>query len=134
MCIRDRFSNALIAMGVKKGEPVSSLLVNSPQAVIAQLGCWKVGAVYAPLNPLYTERELEELLNTSGARVMLVLTPFYARVKAIQSKTKLEYVIPTRIREYLPFVLRPVSYTHLRAHETVLDLVCRLLLDIKNPN
>ena len=24
-----------------------------------------------------------------------------------------------------------VSYTHLRAHETVLDLVCRLLLDTK---
>ena len=28
--------------------------------------------------------------------------------------------------------LVPVSYTHLRAHETVLDLVCRLLLDKKN--
>ena len=27
---------------------------------------------------------------------------------------------------------RPVSYTHLRAHETVLDLVCRLLLEKKN--
>ena len=26
---------------------------------------------------------------------------------------------------------RPVSYTHLRAHETVLDLVCRLLLEKK---
>ena len=26
----------------------------------------------------------------------------------------------------------PVSYTHLRAHETVLDLVCRLLLENKN--
>ena len=25
----------------------------------------------------------------------------------------------------------PVSYTHLRAHETVLDTVCRLLLDKK---
>mgnify|MGYP003377353396 CR=1 FL=1 len=25
----------------------------------------------------------------------------------------------------------PVSYTHLRAHETVLDLVCRLLLEKK---
>ena len=25
----------------------------------------------------------------------------------------------------------PVSYTHLRAHETVLDLVCRLLLEHK---
>src|SRR5664280_2805616 len=35
----------------------------------------------------------------------------------------------------LPSALRdagargPVSYTHLRAHETVLDLVCRLLLE-----
>ena len=28
----------------------------------------------------------------------------------------------------------PVSYTHLRAHETVLDLVCRLLLEKKQPN
>ena len=26
---------------------------------------------------------------------------------------------------------QPVSYTHLRAHETVLDLVCRLLLENK---
>ena len=30
-----------------------------------------------------------------------------------------------------PF-LKAVSYTHLRAHETVLDLVCRLLLETKN--
>ena len=25
--------------------------------------------------------------------------------------------------------MEPVSYTHLRAHETVLDIVCRLLLE-----
>ena len=30
--------------------------------------------------------------------------------------------------------LGPVSYTHLRAHETVLDLVCRLLLEKKKHN
>ena len=28
-------------------------------------------------------------------------------------------------------VKNPVSYTHLRAHETVLDIVCRLLLEKK---
>ena len=28
--------------------------------------------------------------------------------------------------------MKAVSYTHLRAHETVLDLVCRLLLEKKN--
>ena len=31
----------------------------------------------------------------------------------------------------LPDAAEPVSYTHLRAHETVLDLVCRLLLEQK---
>ena len=30
-----------------------------------------------------------------------------------------------------PIVLAAVSYTHLRAHETVLDLECRLLLEKK---
>ena len=29
-------------------------------------------------------------------------------------------------------LLGAVSYTHLRAHETVLDIVCRLLLEKKN--
>ena len=31
-----------------------------------------------------------------------------------------------------PVGVEAVSYTHLRAHETVLDLVCRLLLENKN--
>src|SRR5665648_1217840 len=31
------------------------------------------------------------------------------------------------------FFLEPVSYTHLRAHETRHDLVCRLLLEKKKP-
>ena len=31
----------------------------------------------------------------------------------------------------LSIYYNPVSYTHLRAHETVLDLVCRLLLEKK---
>ena len=34
----------------------------------------------------------------------------------------------------VPHDLAAVSYTHLRAHETVLDLVCRLLLEKKKKN
>ena len=36
-----------------------------------------------------------------------------------------------RMLEYQVSGLPAVSYTHLRAHETVLDLVCRLLLEKK---
>ena len=35
-------------------------------------------------------------------------------------------------REDVAIGVESVSYTHLRAHETVLDLVCRLLLENKN--
>ena len=37
-------------------------------------------------------------------------------------------------REEVLGTTKPVSYTHLRAHETVLDLVCRLLLEKKKKN
>ena len=40
----------------------------------------------------------------------------------------------TRGRVALADAVDAVSYTHLRAHETVLDLVCRLLLEKKNNN
>ena len=40
-----------------------------------------------------------------------------------------EVLVLIRERTHFP---RAVSYTHLRAHETVLDLVCRLLLEKKN--
>ena len=40
----------------------------------------------------------------------------------------IQYLVLTNNPMYTP---RAVSYTHLRAHETVLDLVCRLLLEKK---
>ena len=38
---------------------------------------------------------------------------------------------PADAPETVANFIKPVSYTHLRAHETVLDLVCRLLLEKK---
>eukprot|EP00657_Telonema_sp_P-1_P005863 TRINITY_DN23640_c0_g1_i1.p1 TRINITY_DN23640_c0_g1~~TRINITY_DN23640_c0_g1_i1.p1 ORF type:complete len:120 (-),score=38.54 TRINITY_DN23640_c0_g1_i1:10-369(-) len=39
--------------------------------------------------------------------------------------------LPRRALPASSNAVNPVSYTHLRAHETVLDLVCRLLLEKK---
>ena len=40
-------------------------------------------------------------------------------------------IAPAAAPDYDFHSITPVSYTHLRAHETVLDLVCRLLLEKK---
>ena len=39
-----------------------------------------------------------------------------------------------KLRDVTYYDMWAVSYTHLRAHETVLDLVCRLLLEKKTIN
>ena len=39
--------------------------------------------------------------------------------------------LPDGALQLVEEAVEPVSYTHLRAHETVLDLVCRLLLEKK---
>ena len=46
---------------------------------------------------------------------------------------EIQNYLPNSFIFYLPKDIA-VSYTHLRAHETVLDLVCRLLLEKKKYN
>jgi long-chain acyl-CoA synthetase len=41
----DRFATALDALGIKKGDVVALLLLNSPEFIIAFYGCLKVGAI-----------------------------------------------------------------------------------------
>jgi long-chain acyl-CoA synthetase len=97
----DALARALLARGVAPGDRTALLMPNSPQAVIAQFGAWKAGAIVAPINPLYTEFELERALNECGADSIVVLTPFYRKVKRVQPSTALRTIIATNIKEHL---------------------------------
>lgn len=104
--LSDQFANALVAMGIKKGERVALVMPNIPQFVVAEFGAWKAGAVAACINPLYTEYEMEHALNECGAETVVVMTLFYDKVKHVQSKTKVKRVIATSVKEHLPFIMR----------------------------
>jgi long-chain acyl-CoA synthetase len=100
------FASALAGLGVKRDDRVALLLPNTPQMVIGLVGTWKVGGIVAPLNPLYTEHELIHALSICGADTVVVLTPFYNKIKEIQRSTHVRNVIATSIKEYLPPALR----------------------------
>jgi long-chain acyl-CoA synthetase len=104
--LSDAFAVALAGLGVKKGDRVALLLPNSPQFIIAELGAWKAGATVFPLNPIYTESELEGPLNNCAPETIVTLTLFYNRVKSIQPNTKLKRVIASNIKDFLPPILR----------------------------
>ncbi len=104
--LSNALAGALVALGVQKGDRVALILPNCPQWVIGQLAAWKAGAVVVPISFLLAEPEMRHTLIDCEARVALVLTPFYAKVKAAQPGTPLRHVIATNIKEYLPTHLR----------------------------
>ena len=102
----DAFSAALASLGIRPGDRVAVVLPNCPQFLIAQFGIWKAGGIVVPLNPIYSDRELEMALASTGAVLAITLTPFYQRIKSIQARTRVRGVIAASIKEYLPPVLR----------------------------
>jgi len=104
--LSDACAAAFAALGVARGDRVGLLLPNCPQFVVAQFGAWKLGAIVAPLNPIYTEHELEGPLRDSGVETVVTLTRFYGRIKNIQRRTPVRRVIATNIKEFFPPALR----------------------------
>src|SRR5690349_14728659 len=109
----DACAAAFAALGVKRGDRVALLLPNCPQFFVAEFGAWKLGAIVTPLNPTYTEHELEGPLTECGIETIVTLSRFYRRVKSVQKRTPLRRVISTSIKEYFPLVLK-VLFTLLR--------------------
>lgn len=96
----------LASLGVRRGDRVALLLPNCPQFIVAQLAAWRLGAVVAPLNPIYTESELATPLAEVGAEVIVTLSRYYERVKRVQPRTAVRRVVATNIKEHFPLPLR----------------------------
>ena len=67
----NQYANALLSLGVQKGDRVAVLSPNSDRFLLALYGAFKVGAIVSPFNPRSTARELAYLLEDSGASVLL---------------------------------------------------------------
>jgi long-chain acyl-CoA synthetase len=111
--LSDKFAAGLLQLGVRRGDRVGICLPNCPQFVIAEFGAWKIGAIASPFNPTYSEREMEDALNATGAETLVVLNRSYALLKSIQPRTSVKWIVATNIKEYLPFKLR-LGYTLLK--------------------
>jgi long-chain acyl-CoA synthetase len=109
----DRFAAGLIGAGVNQGDRIAIALPNCPQFMIAEIGIWKCGAIACPINPTYSDRELEHAFTATGARMAVVLNRFYDRFKAVQPRTSVEKIIATGIKDFLPLKTR-VAYTFLK--------------------
>jgi len=87
----NRVANALIAIGISKGDRVAILLPNIPEFAIIYFGIVKAGAIGVPLDIRYKISELASILNDCQPKVLVaesstleLLAPALRRFKFIE--------------------------------------------------
>ncbi|MDH5695270.1 MAG: AMP-binding protein [Dehalococcoidia bacterium] len=90
----NKVANALMSMGVRKGDRVAMLLPNSPGFVTTYFGVVKVGGVAVPLDTKYKLDELTSLYGDSQPKVLVTESPFLEPLVPVLARFKsIEQVI-----------------------------------------
>jgi long-chain acyl-CoA synthetase len=90
----NKVANALVGMGVGKGDRVAMLLSNSPEFVTTYFGVVKIGGIAALLDPKYKLTELASLYGDSQPKVLVTESPFLEPLIPVLAKFKsIEQVI-----------------------------------------
>lgn len=79
----NRFANLLLTRGVKKGDKVAILLMNSLEWLPIYFGALKTGALAVPLNYRYAADEIKYCLELADADVLVFGPEFTGRVEEI---------------------------------------------------
>ena len=107
--LTDRFAAALADLGVGKGDRVAVHLPNCPQFAIAYFGLLKAGAVFVPLSPHLSERELAFQLDDAGVETFIGLDIISRKPLRVMSETPVKRVILTSLSDCYPRVTAPVK-------------------------
>ena len=90
----NRLSNALAALGVKRGDRVALILPQRPELAIAYMAIFQMGAIALPLSHLFGPDALEYRMEFAGASVVFVEPTTIANLWATKSKlSQLRHVI-----------------------------------------
>jgi long-chain acyl-CoA synthetase len=89
----NKFSFVLDNIGVKKGDRVALIMVNSPTYVIAFFAVIKLGAIVANISVGVQGEELTRCLNNSGAKVAVTLDLFAQNLYKVVKNTEVKTII-----------------------------------------
>ncbi len=82
----NRLANALIGLGVKKGDRVALLHVNCNQCVEAYFAVAKIGGIYVPLNFRAKANELTYMINTAEVLTLFVGQRYLELIDSIRGQ------------------------------------------------
>ena len=90
----NQLAQALLKLGVKKGDVVSTFLYNTSEFALTLFASAKIGAIFNPINYRLTANELHYILNNAESKVLV----FEDAVRDVVTKTK---NLGTTVEHYL---------------------------------
>ncbi len=78
------FANALLDLGIRKGQTVCLFMTNRTEYVVSWFAITRIGAVASPMNPSFKEREVAYQLSNSEAVAIVLQHQLLPLVQAVR--------------------------------------------------
>jgi len=82
----NRFANALLALGIEKGDRLGVFMPMSPECVIATLSISKIGAIFTPIFSGYAAAAIADRLTDCQAKLLITADGFLRRGNLVPMK------------------------------------------------
>ncbi|MGC8984019.1 MAG: long-chain-fatty-acid--CoA ligase [Thermosulfidibacteraceae bacterium] len=92
-------------LNIKPQDRVALLLPNCPLYPISYFAILRINGIVVQLNPLYSEYELEKLIEDSGSRVIITLDVLTHKLGRAVEAGLVDVMIVANMRDFLPFPL-----------------------------
>lgn len=122
----NKVARSLKAIGIEKGDRVTILMPNTPEATCMFYAINEVGAVANMVHPLSSETEIKDFLLQSHSKAVLCIDLAYSRVERIIKETEVEHLVVVSATRSMDFLVRFLYWVtkgrknHVRQNQTVM--------------
>lgn len=102
----EEISGAYYALGVRKGDIVTIVMPNTPEAVISIYALNRIGAVANILHPLSAQEEIKNHINRVESKVLLCVDICNEKIANIIDGTALQKVIVASAGDSMPVIMK----------------------------
>jgi len=95
-----RLANALVRLGIGKGDRIGLALPNCPQYIIAYYAILSTGAIVVNMNPLYTHDELKFMLENTGSKLLITFDGALPTMRPLSKVLNIPLIV-TRVTDYI---------------------------------
>lgn len=95
-----RMANALVQMGVKKGDRIGLALPNCPQYIIAYYAILSAGGIVVNMNPMYTHDELKFMMANTEIKILVTFDGALPTMRPLAKELDLVLIV-TRVTDYI---------------------------------